>query len=88
VSDEQEFAILAASLRDQGFGKRLFMLGRLRRGLSLAGLALGLLAVAVLLALTNTMSIVITLTIVSMILFEVVLIGFREHRREAVQHTA
>jgi hypothetical protein len=54
--------------------------------MSLAGLAIGLLAMAVLTALTNTMSVLITLTIVSMIIFEVALIGIREHRRGAVQH--
>jgi len=62
------------------------MLDRLRRAMSLAGLAIGLLAMAVLTALTNTMSVLITLTIVSMIIFEVALIGIREHRRGAVQH--
>jgi hypothetical protein len=84
MSDDLEFALLAESLRSEGFGKRVIIMDRVRRGLGLAALALGLLAVAVLLALTDTISIVITLVVVSMILYEVVLVGMREHRREAV----
>jgi len=57
VSDEQEFAILAASLRDR-IRKTLFMLG-VSGAPEPGGLALACCG-AVLLALTNTMSIVIT----------------------------
>lgn len=84
MSDDLEFALLAQSLRNDRFGKRVIMMDRLRRGLGIAALAVGLLAVAVLLALTDTISIVITLSIVSMILYQVILVGLREHRRAAV----
>ncbi len=84
MSDDNEFAIIAEALRNGGFGRRVVLVDRLRRCLWLAAGGLGLLALAVLLALTDTMSIVITLTIVGMVIFEVVMVGLREHRQEAI----
>jgi hypothetical protein len=84
MPEDHEFALIAESLRNQGFGRRGRTAGRLRRGLWLGAFAAGLLAMAVLLALTNTLSIVITLAVVVMVVYEVVLIGLREHQKEAV----
>jgi hypothetical protein len=84
MSDDREFAKIAESLRREGFGSRALLLDRLRRGAWLAAGGLCLLVMAVLLALTNTMSVVITLTVVAMVVYELVLVGVREHRREAV----
>ncbi|MGA3353546.1 MAG: hypothetical protein ABSD85_10235 [Acidimicrobiales bacterium] len=84
MSDEHEFAKIAESLRKEGFGSRAILLDRLRRGLALIAGCVCLLAMAVLLALTNTMSVLITLTVVGMVLYQLALVGLREHRREAV----
>ena len=84
MSDELEFALIAESLRNDGFGRRVVLVDRLRRTFWLLTGGLGLLAMAVMLALTNTMSVVITLAIVSVVIYQVVLLGIREHRREAV----
>jgi hypothetical protein len=84
MSEEHEFALIAESLRNQGFGRHKSPAGKLRRGMWLGVIAAGLLATAVLLALTNTLSIVITLTVVIMVVYEVVLLGVREHQKEAV----
>jgi len=84
VSDDHEFAIIAASLRNGAFGKKVILFDKLRRGLWLTAACIGLLAMAVLLALTDTISIVITLVVVGLVLFEVARLGLREHRQEAV----
>jgi hypothetical protein len=83
VSEDHEFALLAESLRNEGLGRRVVLVDKLRRCLWLVTGILGLLALAVMLALTGTMSIVITLVAVGLILHEVVRVGLREHRRDA-----
>jgi energy-converting hydrogenase Eha subunit B len=83
MSDELEFAILARSLGNGDFARRVLLTNRLRRCVSLIAAGLGLLVLAVLLTLTNTMSIVVTLAVVSMVLSEVVRLGVSEHRRAA-----
>jgi hypothetical protein len=84
MSDELEFAILAKSLGDGEFARRVVLGERLRRYTSVVGAGLGLLALAVFLALTNTISIVITLGVVLIVLSEVVRLGITEHRRATV----
>jgi lipopolysaccharide/colanic/teichoic acid biosynthesis glycosyltransferase len=83
VSDDHEFALLAESLRNEGFGRRVVLVDRLRRFLWLVAGILGLLALAVMLALTGTMSIVITLVAVGLIVYELIRVGLREHKRDA-----
>ena len=84
MSEDHEFALIAQALRNDGLGGRNFLAERLRRGVWILAAALSLLALAVLLALTNTISVVITLAVVGIVLHQLVLIGIREHRREAV----
>jgi hypothetical protein len=84
MSDELEFAILAKSLGDGDFARRVVLGERLRRYTSVVGAGLGLLALAVFLALTNTISIVITLGVVLIVLSEVVRLGITEHQRATV----
>ena len=84
MSEDHEFALIAQALRNDGLGGRSFLAGRLRIGVWILLAGLGLLALAVLLALTNTISVVITLAVVGIVLYQLVLIGIREHRREAV----
>jgi hypothetical protein len=84
VSDDVEFTMLAKSLDNGAFAKRVILADKLRRYLWLALGALGLLAAAVLLTLTDTMSIVITLAVVGLVILEVARLGLSEHRREAV----
>jgi lipopolysaccharide/colanic/teichoic acid biosynthesis glycosyltransferase len=83
VSDDHEFALLAESLRNEGFGRRVVLVDRLRRFLWLVAGILGLLALAVMLALTGTMSIVITLVAVGLVVYELIRVGLREHKRDA-----
>ena len=83
MSDDHEFALLAESLRNEGFGRRVVLVDRLRRFLWLVAGILGLLALAVMLALTGTMSIVITLVAVGLIVYELIRVGLREHKRDA-----
>jgi len=84
MSDELEFAILAKSLGDGDFARRVVLGERLRRYTSVVGAGLGLLALAVFLALTNTISIVFTLGVVLIVLSEVVRLGITEHQRATV----
>ena len=84
MSDEHEFAILARSLGDGDFARGVVAADRLRRYTSIVLAGLGLLAFAVLLALTNTISIVITMAVVLIVLSEVVRLGIREHQRATV----
>jgi hypothetical protein len=84
MSDDHEFAILARSLGDGDFARRLVAADRLRRYTSMVVAGLGLLAFAVLLALTNTISIVITMAVVLIVLSEVVRLGINEHHRATV----
>jgi len=81
MSDEHEFAILAKSLGDGDFARRMVLADRLRRYTSVVLSGFGLLALAVLLALTNTISIVITMAVVLIVLSEVVRLGVTEHQR-------
>ena len=83
MSDDHEFALLAESLRNEGFGRRVVLVDRLRRFLWLVAGILGLLALAVMLALTGTMSIVITLVAVGLVVYELIRVGLREHKRDA-----
>ncbi|MGO9583820.1 MAG: hypothetical protein ACLP36_13560 [Acidimicrobiales bacterium] len=83
MSDDHEFALLAESLRNEGFGRRVVLVDRLRRLLWLVAGILGLLALAVMLALTGTMSIVITLVAVGLVVYELIRVGLREHKRDA-----
>jgi hypothetical protein len=83
MSDDVEFQILTRSLTGQDLGSRVLAVARLRRGLSVAAVCLCLLASAVLMALTNTASLVITLAVVGVIAIEVGRLGLREFRREA-----
>jgi hypothetical protein len=83
MSDEFEFAMLARSLGNGDFARRVVLADRLRRGTSVVAAGFGLLALAVLLALTNTISIVDTLAVVLIVLSEVVRLGVTEHRRAA-----
>jgi hypothetical protein len=84
MSDEHEFAILARALGDGDFARRLVVAEKLRRYTSVVLVGLGLLALAVLLALTNTISIVITMAVVLIVLSEVVRLGISEHQRATV----
>ena len=77
MADDFEFAILA-----EDFLRRVVLLDRLRRALSIVACCLGLFALAVLLTLTGTLSIVITLAIVGVVFSQVIRIGLSEHRRE------
>jgi hypothetical protein len=83
MSDDVEFQILTQSLTSEDLGRRVVALDRLRRGLSATAVCLGLLVLAVLMALTNTASLVITLAVVGMIATEVGRVGLREFRRES-----
>ncbi len=83
MSDDVEFQILTQSLTSEDLGRRVVALDRLRRGLSVTAVCLGLLVLAVLMALTNTASLVITLAVVGMIATEVGRVGLREFRRES-----
>jgi len=83
MSDDVEFQILTQSLAQKNFGGRVVVADRLRRGLSVAGVCLGLLTLAVLMALTNTASVLISLAVVGVIAIEVGRVGLREFRKEA-----
>ena len=82
MSDDVEFQLLTRSLADQDLGKRAVTMDRLRRFLSVTAICLGLTALAVVMALTNTASLVITLAVVVVIGVEVGRLGLREYRRE------
>ncbi len=82
MSDDVEFQILTRTLSDQDLGRRVIAVDRLRRGLLVGGVCLGLLVLAALMALTNTASLVITLAVVCVIAIEVGRLGLREYRRE------
>ncbi|MGA2804153.1 MAG: hypothetical protein ABSF89_07155 [Acidimicrobiales bacterium] len=82
MSDDVEFQLLTRSLADQDLGKRAVTMDRLRRSLSVTAICLGLTALAVVMALTNTASLVITLAVVVVIGVEVGRLGLREYRRE------
>jgi hypothetical protein len=77
MPDEVEFQILTQSLAQKNFGGRVVAADRLRRGLSVAGVCLGLLTLAVLMALTNTASVLISLAVVGVIAIEVGRAGLR-----------
>ncbi len=83
MSDDVEFQILTQSLAQKNFGGRVVAADRLWRGLSVAGVCVGLLALAVLMALTNTASVLISLAVVGVIAIEVGRVGLREFRKEA-----
>jgi hypothetical protein len=82
MSDEVEFKLLTRSLADEDLGRRVVAMDRLRRSLSVIAICLGLIALAVIMALTNTASLVITLTVVVAIGVEVARLGLREYKRE------
>jgi len=82
MSDDVEFQILIQSLAQKNFGGRVVAADRLRSGLSVAGVCLGLLTLAVLMALTNTASVLISLAVVGVIAIEVGRVGLREFRKE------
>jgi hypothetical protein len=82
MSDDVEFQLLTRSLADQDLGRRVVTMDRLRRYVSFTAICLGLIALAVVMALTNTASLVITLTVVIAIGIEVGRLGLREYRRE------
>ncbi len=83
MSDDVEFQILTQSLAQKNFGGRVVAADRVRRGLSVAGVCLGLVTLAVLMALTNTASLLISLAVVGVIAIEVGRVGLREFRKEA-----
>ena len=83
MSDDVEFQILTQSLAQKNFGGRVVAADRLRRGLSVAGVCLGLLTLAVLMALTNTAPLLFTLAVVGVIAIEIGRVGIREFKRES-----
>ncbi|MGO9962513.1 MAG: hypothetical protein ACLPUG_03660 [Acidimicrobiales bacterium] len=82
MSDDVEFQLLTRSLEDQELGRRVVTMNRLRRSLAITAVCLGLIALALFMALTNTASLVITLTVVVAIGVEVARLGLREYKRE------
>ena len=82
MSDDVEFQLLTRSLTDQDLGKRIAAINRLRRWLSVGAVCVGLVLLAVVMALTNTASLVITLAVVAVIGVEVTRLGLREFKRE------
>ncbi len=83
MSDDIEFQILTRSLTNEDLGRRVVAMNRLRRGLSVAAACLALLALTVIMALTNTASLLITLAVVGVIAVEIGRVGLREFRRES-----
>lgn len=82
MSDDVEFQILTQSLADRDFGRAVVAIDRLRRGLLIGASCIALTVLTVLLALTNTASLVITLAVVAVIAIEVARLGIREFRKE------
>ena len=66
----------------EDFVKRVVMVDRMRRGAAVFACCLGLLALAFLLTLTGTLSVVITLAIVGLVISQVIRIGLKEHRKD------
>jgi hypothetical protein len=83
VSDDVEFQILTRSLANEDLGKRVVAINRLRRGLSVAAACLALLALTVIMALTNTAPLLFTLAVVGVIAIEIGRVGIREFKRES-----
>ena len=71
MSDDVEFQLLTRSLVEKDFARGVVAVDRLRRGLLVAAACLGLLALTVFMTLTNTASLVISLTVVGVIAVEV-----------------
>lgn len=74
---EDEFTFAA-----EDFVRRIVLFDKIRKVLLLIAAVIALLAFAVVLSLTGTLPIVITLTIVGIVIYQVVRIGIVEHRRE------
>ena len=77
MSDDVEFRLLTRSLEDQELGRRVVRMNRVRRSASVTAVCLGLIALALVMALTNTASLVITLAVVTAIGVEVARLGLR-----------
>ena len=73
MSEDFEFAMSA-----EDFVRRVVIVDRLRRALSVFACCLGLVALAFLLTLTGTLSVVITLAIVGLVVSQVIRIGLSE----------
>jgi len=83
MSDDVEFQLLTRSLVEKDFARGVVAVDRLRRGLLVAAACLGLLALTVFMTLTNTASLVISLTVVGVIALEVARLCLREVRKES-----
>lgn len=69
MSDDLDFMLLTRSL-ERDLGKRAALVRGLRRATMLLVLAVLLLGLATLLVLTNTTTLIITLTVVAFVIFE------------------
>jgi hypothetical protein len=81
MSDDVEFQLLTRSLVEKDFARGVVAVDR--RGLLVAAACLGLLALTVFMTLTNTASLVISLTVVGVIALEVARLCLREFRKES-----
>ena len=83
MSDDVEFQLLTRSLVEKDFARGVVAVDRLRRGLLVAAACLGLLALTVFMTLTNTASLVISLTVVGVIALVVARLCLREFLKES-----
>jgi hypothetical protein len=77
MSDDVDFMILTRSL-DRELARRGRLVQGLKRSLALVILGIGLLVVAAFLVLTDSVTVVITLSFVAMIIFELVKRGLAD----------